>query len=539
VNCDNVQNLVRFISTFHRSRGSSEYRQLLNRIRETIFAWGIDEKDVKLLKYKTGDISYGNFDTTYVWEMRNAELWVDSPRRFINSFDLCRTSVVFGSGPTQGWETLELVDEHFEGDFSDKAVILNMAPDKAFDTYVKQKGAKCLILYHMRAQDKSIFRTPEKMPDTVNYLSFPYTAENVGFGACGFSVNWNQYLFLKEIANKGFKVRFFVESELITGDLDVLELSIPGSRSDMTIGIIAHLCHPSPGANDNASGSALAIELARCLAESKPPVNIKVILVPEFFGSIPYAKENHLDYVINLDMVGEDQAKTGSTLLLQRTPPILPTFLDVALWKSLKENIPKTSETPARRLSSIQMRGGSDHVVFANFSVPSPYIGQWPDRYYHTSDDTPDKCDPEMYTWIGNAILQSIFYFDSAFESIAKQAMFEAEQFLTQLKDSPGSEIISAVIRNAHGVKCRVPEPTKKITVNADGPLGYKWLKKKDISDKPHISDLGENIYLAARLLKDFDSVITFVSSYLKTDAKDVQDVMETLIELGYIIQLN
>ena len=88
-------------------------------------------------------------------------------------------------------------------------------------------------------------------------------------------------------------------------------------------------------------------------------------------------------------------------------------------------------------------------------------------------------------------------------------------------------------------MKCRVPEPAKKITVNADGPLGYKWLKKKDISDKPHISDLGENVYLAARFLKDFDSVITFVSSYLRTDAKDVQDVMETLIELGYIIQLN
>src|SRR5262245_11987083 len=47
-------------------------------------------------------------------------------------------------------------------------------------------------------------------------------------------------------------------------------------------------------------------------------------------------------------------------------------------------------------MSEIAYSGGSDHIVFQDHSVdvPCPMLIQWPDRYYHTSHDTPDKTDP-------------------------------------------------------------------------------------------------------------------------------------------------
>ena len=40
--------------------------------------------------------------------------------------------------------------------------------------------------------------------------------------------------------------------------------------------------------------------------------------------------------------------------------------------------------------------GGSDHEVFmgGGLQVPATMFGSWPDYFYHTNQDTPDKCDP-------------------------------------------------------------------------------------------------------------------------------------------------
>jgi hypothetical protein len=47
-------------------------------------------------------------------------------------------------------------------------------------------------------------------------------------------------------------------------------------------------------------------------------------------------------------------------------------------------------------MSEVPFGGGSDHAVFVDplLGVPCPMLIQWPDRYYHSSHDTPDKCDP-------------------------------------------------------------------------------------------------------------------------------------------------
>jgi hypothetical protein len=52
---------------------------------------------------------------------------------------------------------------------------------------------------------------------------------------------------------------------------------------------------------------------------------------------------------------------------------------------------------PLYRQAEVPFSGGSDHFIFSDPSigVPMPMLIQWPDRYYHTSADTPDRTDPQ------------------------------------------------------------------------------------------------------------------------------------------------
>ena len=53
-------------------------------------------------------------------------------------------------------------------------------------------------------------------------------------------------------------------------------------------------------------------------------------------------------------------------------------------------------EYPLYRQAEVSFSGGSDHVILSDPSigVPTPMLIQWPDRFYHTSADTPDRTDP-------------------------------------------------------------------------------------------------------------------------------------------------
>ncbi|MBC7117329.1 MAG: DUF4910 domain-containing protein [Pseudothermotoga sp.] len=536
MNKEEIIATVRFISQFHRARGSDEYKLLLERLKELLLSWGVEEQQIEIIDYPTGGVRYGNFDSTMVWNVKDAELWLEKPRTFLNSFKNCKTSVLFGSHSTNGWKTLELVDETYTGDLRDKAVLVQMNPSKAFKQFVEERGAKCLLVYYMRAQDESIKRTPTQMPDTVNYLSLPHTLKASQHGCYGFSLTYRQYEFLKDLANRKFKVRLFVDASLNTGTLQVLRVRFEGALKKK-IGIVAHLCHPSPGANDNASGSALALYLCRELKQRRLDFGVDVILLPEFYGSLPYASQNSdYEFVINLDMVGEDQQKTGSTLILHETPPLLNTICDELLYDSLILFAPTSSDSLSRRFYRSTFKSGSDHSVFENYAVPSPFIGQWPDRYYHTSEDTPDKCDPEMFEWVGKAVLRAVELAHKVPDYVVEQALGRMKSFLRKVAGKPGSDIITSVVRKAHGEKIDPLEPKLRIFPAAEGPLGYEWFDRAgELSEKREIVNLGEVIQLAARYTQDYDATVTFASTYLNVDVKTTQDVIDLLLKNEFL----
>ncbi len=207
---------------------------------------------------------------------------------------------------------------------------------------------------------------------------------------------------------------------------------IPGTDPDAGEVIFsAHLFegYTKQGANDNKSGSAGILEVARVLHTlieegriPQPKRTIRFLWGPEFSGTGPWVRANK-DIMertlcnINMDMVGEWLSKNQAFTCLMRT-----TFGNAHYINDVMENYYRfVGESNRER---IQNRGGffkvprrivaptgsdepfyysiethygaSDHEVFNNWGVgvPGVMIIAWPDRWYHTSGDRVDKSDP-------------------------------------------------------------------------------------------------------------------------------------------------
>jgi aminopeptidase-like protein len=81
-----------------------------------------------------------------------------------------------------------------------------------------------------------------------------------------------------------------IESSLEAGQLTYAEGFIRGESADEVL-ISCHSCHPSL-ANDNLSGMALAVELARHLGAARPRLSYRFLFIPGTIGSITWLARN-------------------------------------------------------------------------------------------------------------------------------------------------------------------------------------------------------------------------------------------------------
>src|SRR5438093_11675198 len=95
-----------------------------------------------------------------------------------------------------------------------------------------------------------------------------------------------------------------VKAEIKPSNYDVVTAVIRGTDSaDEEIVFSCHLCHQKPGANDNASGAAAILEVARSLVAlikrgeiERPRRTIRFIWPPEISGPLAYfARQPEID----------------------------------------------------------------------------------------------------------------------------------------------------------------------------------------------------------------------------------------------------
>lgn len=178
---------------------------------------------------------------------------------------------------------------------------------------------------------------------------------------------------------------------------------LPG-RGREELWLTSHLCHPRPGANDNASGVAALLEIAamhiavRERRASAPNVGIRFWWGPEFLGAVaalhgrvgPGRTGSLPIAVLNLDMVGEDQSLCRCPFLVERPPDIQPSML-----APLSEHVVEAvfEAAPGQRWRAIPFAGFSDHSLFADPSIARPAVQfcHVPDAFNHSAADTIDK----------------------------------------------------------------------------------------------------------------------------------------------------
>jgi len=359
-----------------------------------------------------------------IWDAVSAELWLTKPAKR-KIADLKDIPAGLCSGSSDADITAELVyvgagsqDSFYQGkDVKGKIVLVNGFPGMAQALAVEKYGAAGLIGYGSSH--------PEFDPDQVGWSSIAAGEKNKP--TFGFMVSTRQGSELRDQLERGTKVevRAVVKARMVPYKEQMVEALIKGTDlADEELVFSAHLYegYAKQGANDDISGCVSLLETARVLkklmADGKiAPLrrSVRFLFVPEISGTIAYLKMfpeigKKFFANINEDMVGESLAKNRSYFCCVQTPWSLPTYLNDVMrsfveWTEETQRydgqatlLPIWSPTGTRDPFSAVMdahSGGSDHIVFVDggIRVPAVMFICWPDMWYHSSGDTPDKSD--------------------------------------------------------------------------------------------------------------------------------------------------
>ncbi|MEM4724932.1 MAG: hypothetical protein QXP01_07965, partial [Candidatus Hadarchaeum sp.] len=116
--------------------------------------------------------------------------------------------------------------------------------------------------------------------------------------------------------------------------------------------------------------------------------------------------------------VGQNQDLCGSVFIIEETPAATPSFATDLLermreeWMAQAQNFSSSSSYPLFRHTVTPFSGGSDHYILSDptVGVPTPMLIQWPDKFYHTSEDTLDKVDPRMLAILGGLATTYVYF---------------------------------------------------------------------------------------------------------------------------------
>ena len=412
VNGQRAWDWVAKISQYNRVQASNGYHDSLETIKDELITLGFD--DIEHFKSPAdGETTIWGYPAPYQWEIKTGELWIEEPEKTkLCDFNDIPVSIMTHSKSCD--ITVEIIDigigdkkEDYEKSDIGGKIILMSGPIYLNRPYIEKSEAIGVVYY------PDLKRTRNNLDRRI-YNGFFTTKERINNAKFGFSISYNQAMHLKELLKKGpVKVKASIKAEFMEGNLEVLSSSIKGTEfPEQEIVIIAHLCHPLPSANDNASGAAGLLELARAfkyMIKNKiidsPKRTLRFVWVPEFNGTVPWMKfhEDRIRNVlacINLHMIGEHPLKIGQPFEVNLAPRSTPSILnDIAssFVKKIADHPKGIAINGTKNLMSYRLRsyeGGSDHFLFIDsyFGIPSLMLGH-NDPNWHSNVDTVEYCD--------------------------------------------------------------------------------------------------------------------------------------------------
>ncbi|MEM0043989.1 MAG: hypothetical protein QXU60_06340 [Sulfolobales archaeon] len=378
-----IEIVISRITSHHRIQGSKGLRYAIEDLREALRSHGIESK----IYEAPLDSSRGFIETPVGWDAQSGELRIWVEEELLLDLDLRRSPTLLSAhtGSGEGCSELRFCrDDSCSGE----AIITDLTPYEAYDRY----DSRLIIHYN-----------PARHPDAVPYTGLFLRSRDLKKDRVVMNIPYSKASRVIDALARDRRVKVCWSSKTeyhTSGSLPILH-TCSGSEKIL---YISHICHPMPGAHDNASGSAGNYLIALLSRESSILRNIEMCSawVPEHTGTA-YLGEilgDSIEHIINLDMIGSNQYATGSVLTLVNPPLILGLRTASAGYIGLRTALDTIQSftgvpTPSIRYDIAPYSAGSDHDLASVWGVENFMLNEWPSRYYHTDRDSMNTLSTE------------------------------------------------------------------------------------------------------------------------------------------------
>jgi hypothetical protein len=452
---------IRILTQWHRDSGMDGYFKAADYVVDQAKKAGLE--DVKFVEQKLEGPNY---------TAKSAELWITEPVE-IKLADIGDHAVYLADGSHDADITAELVwigngtkAELEKIDVAGKIVLINGSPGTAATNAVWGKGAVGVISF-----TTSEGKSPMDFPDQIAWTRISVTPPDGKKGTFAFNLPPRKGEMLKKMLTSTTTEDFFatgkktpggkvvvhakVDTEIgqAPGKTGFVEGWIKGSKyHDQQIVLTAHLQEEQGSANDDGSGSANLLEIARTLnkliAEGKikrPLRDIRFWWTDEIYSEYRYFRDNPGEpskLLLNLhqDMVGAKQSIGSRIQNLIFAPHSITSYLD-AVFESIGTFVINTNNSfiTAGRMGGLprphsrpiySTRGthenfgarfvpffdASDNLNFVEgaIGVPSIALINWDDYYIHSSEDDLWQIDQTQLERNAFIIGSMAYYFGKA-----------------------------------------------------------------------------------------------------------------------------
>ncbi|RFU70565.1 aminopeptidase [Peribacillus saganii] len=391
INVDNIYNNIEYLSQTPRVAGTAAEQNAIQFVKEQFESYG----------YKTElqEFEFYGYTAPETVELKISDYSGElDPRSFTYGMDGNVTGDLVYVGLGTDADIADIADKDLRGkialiqrgsiSFADK--VLNAA----------KAGAKGVIIFN---NAEGVINGTLGVPND-DYVPVVGVTQEVGQA-------------LTESLSKGESRTATINIEGAEGGMktshNVIATKAPTNKNKATNGIVAIGAHHdsvqgAPGANDDASGTAMTLELARVLKDLPTNTELRFItfgaeelglIGSEYYASqLSEEEKNRFVGYFNLDMVGSRDAGDLVINVADGNPNIVS---DAAQESSARLN---GEATP------LELGGSSDHVSFTEVGIPAAsFIHRPLEPWYHTPDDTIDKISKEKLQDVAEIVGTAVY----------------------------------------------------------------------------------------------------------------------------------
>ncbi|UAM98153.1 M28 family peptidase [Polaribacter litorisediminis] len=349
-------------------------------------------------------------------------------------------------------------------DVKGKIVFAETSPYQLFKAAIVAGKAAGIMTYN-----NPDYLQPQKNTTSIQFRSIPLDTINKPWAiAMSFAAKER----LKKSLEKGkTMLHVNIETHIYPSEELTIVADIKGSEKPKErLVFSAHV--QEPGANDNATGVGVSLEMATLTAkyvkqkQYQPKRTLTFLWGDEIISTRRYVQEDtirakDIKWGISLDMVGEDTEKTGGTFLIEKMPD--PSAIWTrgndkhTEWGGSKMNLDEMKphylndflidifKAQGKRANWVvntnPFEGGSDHVPFLRENIPSVLFWHFTDQFYHTDNDRIDKVSKTTLKNVGTASLIAAYTLLNSDEKTAKTIQLNLQKaalnrFHEELKQS-------------------------------------------------------------------------------------------------------